>query len=143
MQNLTGLNIGRITGLDPANPLFLPSNPEGRLTNTDADLVVALHTDGLVFGYYYQIGGIDFYANGGRAPQPGCLLEDLVMRKTKKNVCVSCCLIRLLLQHAVVTSEQQSIMWRLYAIVMVLWQLNVMIISYTNLVPAVETIKSR
>lgn len=77
VQNLTSSNVARITGLDPANPLFLPTDPEGRLTNTDADLVVALHTDGFVFGYFYPIGGIDFYANTGIAPQPGCVEGDL------------------------------------------------------------------
>lgn len=85
VQNLTGLNISRITGLDPAGPLFFPSDTENRLTSADADLVVALHTDGLVYGYYYQIGGIDFYANGGTSPQPGCFLEDLTTCKPKPN----------------------------------------------------------
>lgn len=82
VQNLTSLNISRITGLDPAGPLFFPSDTENRLTSSDADLVVALHTDGLVYGYYYQIGGIDFYANGGTSPQPGCFLQDLTTCKS-------------------------------------------------------------
>lgn len=81
VQNLTGLNISRITGLDPAGPLFFPTDPEGRLTSSDADIVVALHTDGFAFGYYYEIGGVDFYANSGTSPQPGCLLEDLTTCK--------------------------------------------------------------
>lgn len=81
VQNLTGSSVGRITGLDPAGPLFLPSNPDGRLASTDADIVVALHTDGLVYGYYNPIGGIDFYANGGTSVQPGCLAEDLTTCK--------------------------------------------------------------
>lgn len=142
VQNLTGLNIGKITGLDPANPLFVPTHPESRLANTDADIVVAVHTDGLIFGYYYPIGGIDFYANGGTAAQPGCLVEDFVMRKIQKNIRFTGCLIRLLLQRVVVTSDRMNFMWRLYAIAMVFWQRSVMIISNTNLVCVVEIIKS-
>lgn len=72
MQNLTGQSIGRITGLDPAGPLYLLATAEQRLADTDADLVVALHTDGGVLGYLGQIGDIDFYANGGTPHQPGC-----------------------------------------------------------------------
>lgn len=85
VQNLTGSSVARITGLDPAGPLFLPSDPEGRLADTDADLVVVLHTDGLVYGYYYVVGDIDFYANGGTSPQPGCLLEDLTTCECKRT----------------------------------------------------------
>lgn len=73
VQNLTGSSVRRITGLDPAGPFFFPSDPEGRLASTDAGLVVALHTDGLAFGYYPRIGGVDFYANSGISPQPGCI----------------------------------------------------------------------
>lgn len=87
VQNLTGLNISKIIGLDPAGPLFFQSDPKNRLASTDADIVVVIHTDGLVFGYYYQVGGIDFYANGGTAPQPGCLSEDFQWCKLKKKFC--------------------------------------------------------
>lgn len=72
MQNYTNATIGRITGLDPAGPLYLLAGPQDRLADTDADLVVALHTDGGVLGYLGEIGNIDFYANGGTPHQPGC-----------------------------------------------------------------------
>lgn len=72
VQTLTGINLGRITGLDPAGPLFLLADADDRLANTDADLVVALHTDGGVNGYLGALGDIDFYANGGIPEQPGC-----------------------------------------------------------------------
>lgn len=77
MQNLTGSSLGRITGLDPAGPFFYPLVPSGRLAETDADLVVVLHTDGLGYGYGWVVGDIDFYANTGNSPQPGCLAGDL------------------------------------------------------------------
>lgn len=69
----TNLSIGRITALDPSGPLICPTDPETRLNGTDADIVVTIHTDGMVFGYFWVIGGIDFYPNGGKRPQPGCI----------------------------------------------------------------------
>lgn len=73
VQNRTGVNLGRITGLDPAGPLYRLAGPSDRLASTDADLVVALHTDAGFNGYPDRIGDIDFYANGGTPSQPGCL----------------------------------------------------------------------
>lgn len=72
VQTATGRNVGRITGLDPAGPLYRLAGAGDRLAKTDADLVVALHTDGGVAGYWSPIGDIDFYANGGFPQQPGC-----------------------------------------------------------------------
>lgn len=73
VQNKTGVNVGRITGLDPAGPMYRLAGTNDRLASTDADLVVALHTDGGFNGYPDRIGDIDFYANGGVPSQPGCL----------------------------------------------------------------------
>lgn len=60
--------------MDPAGPLFntVWDNANSRLSSTDADLVVVVHTDGGVSGYYQPLGDIDFYPNGGVNPQPGC-----------------------------------------------------------------------
>ncbi|KAG7204570.1 hypothetical protein KM043_004993 [Ampulex compressa] len=64
--------LGRITGLDPAYPPFYPSNCH--LMPTDAKIVVALHTDAGIYGTPYDTGTVDFYANKGSRPQPGCAL---------------------------------------------------------------------
>uniref|UniRef100_A0A665URH2 Lipase, member Ib n=1 Tax=Echeneis naucrates TaxID=173247 RepID=A0A665URH2_ECHNA len=65
--NLKG-KIGRITGLDPAGPMFTSTTPEERLDPSDAMFVDVLHTDMDCEGAH---GHIDFYANGG-VDQPGC-----------------------------------------------------------------------
>ncbi|XP_017758632.1 PREDICTED: lipase member H-like [Eufriesea mexicana] len=67
--------LSRITGLDPALPLFYPT--ECHLTEDDADFVVILHTDAGVFGTPLNTGSVDFYANRGVQPQPGCPLKIL------------------------------------------------------------------
>lgn len=68
--------VARITGLDPAGPLFEDGNPESRLDASDADLVDAIHTNaGYLltghFGYNDPVGHLDFYVNGGSS-QYGC-----------------------------------------------------------------------
>ncbi|XP_034023868.1 lipase member H [Thalassophryne amazonica] len=63
--------IGRITGLDPAGPMFTSATPDERLDPTDAMFVDVLHTDMNSFGLQGAHGHIDYYANGG-ADQPGC-----------------------------------------------------------------------
>ncbi|CAG9861971.1 unnamed protein product, partial [Phyllotreta striolata] len=71
--------LGRITGLDPASPLFrnnyLRENHK-KLDRSDAKLVDVIHTDSSPFltdgfGLYEPIGHVDFYPNGGQ-DQPGC-----------------------------------------------------------------------
>ncbi|KYN03156.1 PREDICTED: pancreatic triacylglycerol lipase-like [Cyphomyrmex costatus] len=68
--------IGRITGLDPASPLFETISgvvdPEYRLDPTDAQFVDVIHTSGPVFGFLAPLGHADFYPNNGKIPQPGC-----------------------------------------------------------------------
>ncbi|OWK53454.1 Pancreatic triacylglycerol lipase [Lonchura striata] len=69
--------IGRITGLDPAQPYFQGTPIEVRLDKSDADFVDIIHTDSaptipnLGFGMSPAIGHIDFYPNGGKE-MPGC-----------------------------------------------------------------------
>ncbi|KAG2457136.1 STOM protein, partial [Polypterus senegalus] len=74
--------IGRITGLDPAGPLFTGRSPKERLDPNDAMFVDVLHTDIDALGYREPLGHIDFYANGG-TDQPGCPRTILAERKEK------------------------------------------------------------
>lgn len=76
--------IGRITGLDPAGPLFVDLDHQYALDKTDALFVDVLHTNGgnvnnvinlahtPHFGMERPIGHIDYYANDGKH-QPSCL----------------------------------------------------------------------
>ncbi|XP_055614938.1 uncharacterized protein LOC129761246 [Toxorhynchites rutilus septentrionalis] len=66
----------RITGLDPAGPLFESQHPHARLDDTDAGFVDVIHSNGenLILGglgSWQPMGSVDFYPNGGRV-QHGC-----------------------------------------------------------------------
>jgi len=67
--------IGRITGLDPAGPLFTKRDKLVRLNPDAAVYVDVIHTDGtaifLALGLMDRVGHADFYPNGGQK-QPGC-----------------------------------------------------------------------
>lgn len=68
--------IGRISGLDPAQPGFQYLHKEVRLDRNDAKFVDVIHTDGRGFlsggfGMIEPCGHLDFYPNGG-VEQPGC-----------------------------------------------------------------------
>lgn len=67
--------IGRITGMDPAGPLYefpLLRESRGRLDPTDAVFVDIIHTCAGAAGFVEAIGHVDFYPNGGTFNQPGC-----------------------------------------------------------------------
>lgn len=74
--------IGRITGLDPAEPYFQGMGDAVRLDPSDAKFVDVIHTDGRSFflleipgyGMSQSCGHIDFYPNNGKE-QPGCALS--------------------------------------------------------------------
>ncbi|KAK6617215.1 hypothetical protein RUM44_005546 [Polyplax serrata] len=79
MTKQRGQKLGRITGLDPASPLFkhhVLREPSTKLDATKADFVDVIHTDGSLvftdgFGLLRPIGHVDFFPNGGRE-QRGC-----------------------------------------------------------------------
>lgn len=73
-----GIKIGRITGLDPASPLFrqLLGSSLPPLSVEDALYVDVVHTDAARnfvngFGLFKPIGYVDYFPNGG-LNQPGC-----------------------------------------------------------------------
>lgn len=63
--------LSRITGLDPAMPLFITVNNKEKLDASDAKFVDVLHTNAFIQGQIEPSGHIDFYMNGG-INQPGC-----------------------------------------------------------------------
>ncbi|CAL4176279.1 unnamed protein product, partial [Meganyctiphanes norvegica] len=89
-QYVTSGEIDRITGLDPAGPLFYDLPNDRILDASDASFVDIIHTNsvnqgGLIDGCYgllWPLGHVDFYPNGG-THQPGpeepfirpCLLD--------------------------------------------------------------------
>lgn len=88
-SELSGL--ARITGLDPAGPLFEAQHPSVRLDGADAEFVDVIHSNGenLIrggLGSWQAMGHVDFYPNGGRA-QTGCsnlfvgAVTDFIWRK--------------------------------------------------------------
>ncbi|CAF4848369.1 unnamed protein product [Pieris macdunnoughi] len=70
-------SIPRITGLDPARPLFeLPKMPNDyALDKSDASFVDIIHTAAGTYGYRGNYGHADFYPNRGTQIQPGCEKE--------------------------------------------------------------------
>ncbi len=63
------IKLKRISGLDPAGPMFGQKSSE-RLDKTDAEFVDVIHSDSTL-GFNSPIGHVDFYPNGGSS-QPGC-----------------------------------------------------------------------
>lgn len=75
-KSVTCGKLGRITGMDPAGPLFYDTGNDQHLVKTDAKFVDIIHTnagdvaDGGI-GMGDQLGHQDFYVNGG-SHQEGC-----------------------------------------------------------------------
>ncbi|XP_037937553.1 vitellogenin-1-like [Teleopsis dalmanni] len=72
-QQLSGKQIPRITGLDPAKPCFNEGASLSGLMRGDADFIDIIHSSPGILGKREPMGDIDFYA-GGLDPLPkGCL----------------------------------------------------------------------
>ncbi|XP_026325964.1 pancreatic triacylglycerol lipase-like [Hyposmocoma kahamanoa] len=68
-----GGRVARVTGLDPAGPLWTYSS--NKISSNDAIYVEAIHTDGntlVGLGIGTNVANADFYPNGGYN-QPGCI----------------------------------------------------------------------
>uniref|UniRef100_A0A1Y1L7L7 Lipase domain-containing protein n=1 Tax=Photinus pyralis TaxID=7054 RepID=A0A1Y1L7L7_PHOPY len=63
--------IGRITALDAAGPLYESAAANKSLTKTDALFVDVIHTTSS-FGMWKNCGKVDFHPNCEVRPQPGC-----------------------------------------------------------------------
>ncbi|XP_076178116.1 uncharacterized protein LOC143152172 isoform X2 [Ptiloglossa arizonensis] len=63
--------MSRITGLDPAMPLFVTADKDQKLDAGDAEFVDVFHTNAFIQGKVESSGHADFYMNGG-INQPGC-----------------------------------------------------------------------
>jgi len=94
LKSISHIELDRISGLDPAGPLFaidvpypfnwLDISPEARLNRNDARFVDVIHTDGRArftwmvvpqYGTMTAIGHVDFYPGAGNDfgwNQPGC-----------------------------------------------------------------------
>lgn len=66
----------RITGLDPAMPLYITASKESKLDSEDAEFVDVYHTNAFIQGKVESSGHVDFYMNGG-IDQPGCWSKGL------------------------------------------------------------------
>lgn len=76
LQEEFNITLGRITGLDPAEPHFSKSSRPVRLDRSAARYVDIIHTDASQFirgglGISDSIGHVDYFPNGG-SNQPGC-----------------------------------------------------------------------
>ncbi|CAK9800647.1 Lipase member H-A [Anthophora plagiata] len=70
-NTLRPYKMSRITGLDPAMPLFITVDKDHKLDAGDANFVDVFHTNAFIQGKVEMSGHIDFYMNGG-INQPGC-----------------------------------------------------------------------
>lgn len=62
----------RISGLDPAGPLWYGITFAAPINPNDALFVDIIHTDLARLGAPVATGTVDFYPNGGFRNQPGC-----------------------------------------------------------------------
>jgi hypothetical protein len=67
--------LGRVTGLDPAGPLFNTDDIRVRLDSSDTLFMDNIHTNAQILGIGRSVGHVDFYPNKGMT-QPPCAVDD-------------------------------------------------------------------
>lgn len=77
--------IGRITGLDPAGPLYNDLSKENRLSYDDANFVDVIHTNAGILGIIPPIGHMDFYPDGGVYQRSCGPVESEIFRMLDQN----------------------------------------------------------
>lgn len=117
-----GGKVARITGLDPAGPIFVELDATHRLDPADARFVDVLHTNGGpitkgALGLSEPLGHVDYYANGG-AQQPGCYFSSVTKSILDPVERVACShrrsyryfieLIRMAIQHKQAASNEST-----------------------------------
>jgi len=105
--------IGRISAMDPAQPMYENSPNEVHLVKEDANLLDVYHTDGssLTFksaGILKPIGHLDFYPNNG-TDQPHCHLADSNLNPAEASVCDHIAAYQYFIQSANRNSDQLAI----------------------------------
>lgn len=105
--------IGRISAMDPAQPMYENSPNEVHLVKEDAKLLDVYHTDGssLTFksaGILKPIGHLDFYPNNG-TDQPHCHLMDSNLNPAEASVCDHIASYQYFIQSANRNSNQLAI----------------------------------
>ncbi|XP_046993986.1 lipase member H-like [Schistocerca americana] len=73
-NRVTAGRLNRITGMDPAAPLFGIEFTADCLDASDASFVQVIHTSIVFPGWKDAMGSVDFYPNGGSS-QPGCGID--------------------------------------------------------------------
>ncbi|KAF2897855.1 hypothetical protein ILUMI_08321 [Ignelater luminosus] len=82
-------DIGRITALDPAGPLFQGLPEFKRLDRSDAIFVQVIHTNQGGLGYFGNCGDVDFYPNCG-VIQNGCPKVDVIEAAKYPPLTIAC-----------------------------------------------------
>ncbi|CAH0559150.1 unnamed protein product [Brassicogethes aeneus] len=68
------------TAYDPSGYEYNSYPPEKRLDETDAQLVIVIHTNPQMSGYDKSCGHVDFWINNNLAVQPGCTVPEVIAR---------------------------------------------------------------
>ncbi|CAH0559152.1 unnamed protein product [Brassicogethes aeneus] len=75
-----GIAGAAIKTYDPAGFNHNSYPPDQRLDETDAELVIVIHTDPKVWGYNQSCGHVDFWINSNLDVQPGCTTLEAIFR---------------------------------------------------------------